>query len=92
MLRKTCLNDDQARFYTAQLVLALEVIHDRGYMYRDLKPENVLLDKSGYIRLCDFGLAVRSRVAYGRTGTCGCTYDFGLLIIRPQHASPITMN
>ena len=44
-------------FYSAQMLLALEQIHDRGVVYRDLKPENLLLDSDGYIRLTDFGLS-----------------------------------
>lgn len=50
-------NDDQARFYAAQMVLALEHLHSKDIIYRDLKPENVLIDKEGYIRITDFGLS-----------------------------------
>ena len=48
--------EEQSRFYTAELVLALEYLHDLGVIYRDLKPENVLLDEDGHVRLADFGL------------------------------------
>lgn len=46
----------RAKFYTAQLLLALEHLHTYNIIYRDLKPENILLDYSGNIALCDFGL------------------------------------
>jgi len=51
--------EHQARFYTAELITALECLHDQGVVYRDLKPENVLLDGVGHIRLTDFGLVKR---------------------------------
>lgn len=49
--------EDMARYYVAQLVLALEQLHVGGVIHRDLKPENVLLNKWGHIKLTDFGLS-----------------------------------
>jgi serum/glucocorticoid-regulated kinase 2 len=46
-----------AAFFTGEIFLALEHLHSKGILYRDLKPENVLLDQDGHIRLCDFGLS-----------------------------------
>jgi serum/glucocorticoid-regulated kinase 2 len=46
-----------AAFYTGEIFLALEFLHGKKILYRDLKPENVLLDNDGHIRLCDFGLS-----------------------------------
>ena len=55
--KKKRFSEDQARFYSAQMVLALEHLHAKDIIYRDLKPENVLIDKVGYIRITDFGLS-----------------------------------
>lgn len=49
--------EERARFYAAQVILALGHIHSKNIIYRDLKPENVLIDDQGYIRLTDFGLS-----------------------------------
>eukprot|EP01116_Phalansterium_solitarium_P021041 TRINITY_DN640_c0_g1_i1.p1 TRINITY_DN640_c0_g1~~TRINITY_DN640_c0_g1_i1.p1 ORF type:complete len:406 (-),score=85.25 TRINITY_DN640_c0_g1_i1:245-1462(-) len=64
-----------ARFYAAELVLALEYLHDHGIIYRDLKPENVLLDSRGHVKLTDFGFAKRMD-ATGRTYTVVGTPDY----------------
>eukprot|EP00913_Durusdinium_trenchii_P023011 g21606.t1 len=64
----------EARFYVGSLILVLEVLHDRNIVYRDLKPENVMVDSRGYVKLIDFGIAKRldeDRQNFdGRTFTC----------------------
>ncbi|KAF5729442.1 putative 3-phosphoinositide-dependent protein kinase-1 [Tripterygium wilfordii] len=53
--RKGRLSEDEARFYAAEVVDALEYIHSMGLIHRDIKPENLLLSAEGHIKIADFG-------------------------------------
>lgn len=56
LMREETLTETVARFYIAQSVLAIESIHKHNYIHRDIKPDNLLLDKDGHMKLSDFGL------------------------------------
>ncbi|CAK0883975.1 unnamed protein product, partial [Prorocentrum cordatum] len=70
----------QAQFYVGSLVCVLEAVHDAGIVYRDLKPENVMLDAAGFVKLVDFGLAKRLAESTSRTYTVAGT----LLYLAPE--------
>jgi serine/threonine protein kinase len=72
--RETRFTEDRAKFYIAELILALEHLHKHNIVYRDLKPENILLDATGHVALCDFGLSKADLRAGELTTTfCGTT-------------------
>ena len=57
LIKKDILTESEARFYIAELILSIEEIHKLDCIHRDIKPDNVLIDKTGHIKLSDFGLA-----------------------------------
>ncbi|XP_049338797.1 rho-associated protein kinase 1 isoform X2 [Astyanax mexicanus] len=69
-----------ARFYTAEVVLALDGIHAMGFIHRDVKPDNMLLDKSGHLKLADFGTCMKMN----KDGMVRCDTAVGT----PDYISP----
>ena len=57
LIKKDILSENEAKFYFAELILAIESIHKLDCIHRDIKPDNILIDKTGHIKLSDFGLA-----------------------------------
>lgn len=56
LMKKDILAEDEAKFYIAEAIIAVDSVHKLNYIHRDLKPDNILIDRSGHIKLTDFGL------------------------------------
>eukprot|EP00352_Strombidinopsis_acuminata_P000542 CAMPEP_0176345642 /NCGR_PEP_ID=MMETSP0126-20121128/5624_1 /TAXON_ID=141414 ORGANISM="Strombidinopsis acuminatum, Strain SPMC142" /NCGR_SAMPLE_ID=MMETSP0126 /ASSEMBLY_ACC=CAM_ASM_000229 /LENGTH=206 /DNA_ID=CAMNT_0017692747 /DNA_START=480 /DNA_END=1100 /DNA_ORIENTATION=+ len=83
MKKSLSLSEEDSRFYLAEIILAIESLHKKNIIYRDLKPENVLIDKDGHVKLIDFGFSkIMKDITRDRAMTnCGT----------PQYAAPEVM-
>jgi serine/threonine protein kinase len=82
-------SESRAKFYAAEIGLALAYIHDRNIIYRDLKPENLVLSREGHVTLTDFGLAKRDMTGPAHT-FCGTPeYMAPELIMRRGHTKAV---
>ncbi|EDQ92496.1 uncharacterized protein MONBRDRAFT_1270, partial [Monosiga brevicollis MX1] len=77
--------EDMARFYAAELILALDDLHKMGYAHRDVKPENLLLDQRGHLKLADFG-------SCARIGKDGLVMAGTMPVGTPEYISPEVLN
>ncbi|POY76515.1 hypothetical protein BMF94_0356 [Rhodotorula taiwanensis] len=57
LIKYDTFSEDVTRFYMAECVLAIETVHKLGFIHRDIKPDNILIDKDGHVKLSDFGLS-----------------------------------
>ncbi|VDN87876.1 unnamed protein product, partial [Brugia pahangi] len=61
LINKGLFEEKLARFYIAELTCAIEYVHGLGFIHRDIKPDNILIDQNGHIKLTDFGLCTGLR-------------------------------
>jgi protein kinase X len=82
------MGNDEARFFATQIVLVFGYLHSKSIAYRDLKPENLLLDRNGYLKMADFGFA---KIVEQRTWTlCGTPEYLAPEIIQSKgHSMPV---
>ncbi|KAE8836781.1 hypothetical protein HRS9122_06936 [Pyrenophora teres f. teres] len=84
--REGRFHEARAKFYIAELILALQHLHEHNIVYRDLKPENILLDANGHIALCDFGLSKANLTENATTNTfCGTTEYLAPEVLLDEH-------
>ena len=64
------MSEEHARFYIAEMAVAVGVLHDLGFIHRDLKPANFLVDREGHLKLTDFGLSKKAVAGFVLQGSC----------------------
>ena len=84
MMKHETFDEDQVRFYIAELISAIEAVHKLGYIHRDIKPDNVLIGSDGHIKLSDFGLST------GFHPTHDTTWYNALLVGTPKQVEKLT--
>jgi serine/threonine protein kinase len=71
--KKTRFDEKTAKLYLCEIILALQSLHSRDIIFRDLKPDNIVIDKEGHVLLTDFGLSKEGVLssAQGAASFCG---------------------
>lgn len=70
LMKKDILNEEESRFYIAEMILCIEAVHNLESIHRDLKPDNILIGKDGHLKLSDFGLSKMSVSYFFRKNIC----------------------
>ena len=85
------LTEASAKFYAAEIISMLEDIHSIGIVYRDLKPENLVFDIYGHLKLVDFGLStIQNSVDTGRETVCGSKGYMSPEAILQEYCGPVS--
>lgn len=77
LIAKDTFSEDACRFYVCEMGMALAAVHALGYCHRDLKPDNVLLDSAGHIKLTDMGLCAKVGASCGNSPGAFFEHHYG---------------
>ena len=66
LMREDILSEESSRFYIAETILTIETVHQVNFIHRELKPDNILIDKEGHVKLTDFGLCKHAEIRPSR--------------------------
>ncbi|ELP88442.1 hypothetical protein EIN_229750 [Entamoeba invadens IP1] len=85
------VGENTAKFYAAQILLAIEHLHSANIVYRDIKPENILIGADGYLRMTDFGLSKENVTSTNTTNTfCGTPeYLAPEVVVGKNYSEPV---
>ena len=72
-----CLTENEARFYIAETIVAVDSLHQMGYIHRDIKPNNILIDHTGHVKIADFGSCIS--IADAKVRFCFSFYKGALI-------------
>lgn len=86
LMREDILNEEWTRFYMAELAEAIQSVHRLNYVHRDLKPDNILIDSAGHVKLSDFGLSKK----FSQEDTDTYVHQFQANVDRLASASDVT--
>lgn len=99
LIRLGVFSEELTRFYIAELTCAVESVHKMGFIHRDIKPDNILIDQDGHIKLTDFGLCTGFRWTHdskyyqsGKMGVNKCNENFYTIYVISQSCGTSTVH
>merc|ERR1719154_639016 len=81
LMKKDILTEEAAQFYMTETAIAIDYIHNLGFIHRDIKPDNILLDSRGHVKLADFGLCTGMKKSHS-------TQYYKILVTKSRAGSP----
>lgn len=81
--------EEQTKFIVANVILGLKAMNKRGYMHKDMKPGNLLFDERGYIKICDYGMAEKTKPGVKRRFGGTHSYRAPEVVLHQRHEASV---